>query len=91
MVARVLTIRAHDRPHSFCHAIRQRCTGGLREGGRTAQVAGLHAIGFDPGLSYSTLDRRRRLLAALTARILLPHNGWTQAPRRDPGLKRYCV
>lgn len=47
---RVLTIYAHHDPHSFCHAILERFTEGLREAGHTSEVVDLHAIRFDPVL-----------------------------------------
>ena len=47
---RVLTVYAHHRPRSFCHAILQRFTEGLRDAGHTCEVVDLHAIRFDPVL-----------------------------------------
>jgi len=47
---RVLTIYAHDRPRSFCHALLLRFTEGLRAAGHTSEVVDLHAIRFDPVL-----------------------------------------
>jgi len=47
---RVLTVYAHHRPRSFCHAILQRFTEGLRDAGHASEVVDLHAIGFDPVL-----------------------------------------
>jgi NAD(P)H dehydrogenase (quinone) len=46
----VLTIYAHQNPHSFCHAILDRFTDGLRDGGHASEVVDLHAIRFDPVL-----------------------------------------
>jgi NAD(P)H dehydrogenase (quinone) len=45
---RVLTIYAHHRPQSFCHAVLERFTDGLRDAGHTSEVVDLHAIGFNP-------------------------------------------
>jgi NAD(P)H dehydrogenase (quinone) len=45
---RVLTIYAHHNPRSFCHAVLERFTEGLRDGGHTNEVVDLHAIHFDP-------------------------------------------
>lgn len=45
---RILTIYAHHSPHSFCHAVLQRFTAGLRDAGHVSEVVDLHAIGFDP-------------------------------------------
>jgi NAD(P)H dehydrogenase (quinone) len=47
---RVLTIYAHHNPRSFCHAILERFTEGLRDGGHTSEVVDLYAIHFDPML-----------------------------------------
>ena len=47
---RVLTIYAHHDPRSFCHAVLQRFTEGLRDAGHTTEVVDLYAIGFDPVL-----------------------------------------
>lgn len=47
---RVLTVYAHHNPRSFCHAVLQRFTEGLRDAGHTSEVVDLHAIGFDPVL-----------------------------------------
>ncbi len=44
----VLTIYAHHNPHSFCHAVLERFTAGLRDGGHSNEVVDLYAIGFDP-------------------------------------------
>jgi NAD(P)H dehydrogenase (quinone) len=48
---RVLTIYAHHNPRSFCHAVLERFTEGLREAGHTSEVVDLHAIGFNPVFS----------------------------------------
>jgi NAD(P)H dehydrogenase (quinone) len=45
---RVLTIIAHPNPRSFCHAILERFTAGLADGGHECEVVDLHAIDFDP-------------------------------------------
>jgi len=47
---KVLTIYAHHNPRSFCHAILERFTAGLRDAGHTSEVVDLHAIHFDPVL-----------------------------------------
>jgi NAD(P)H dehydrogenase (quinone) len=44
---RVLTIYAHHNRRSFCHALLERFTEGLRDAGHTNEVVDLHAIGFD--------------------------------------------
>lgn len=44
----VLTIYANPNPKSFCHAIVEKLTAGLHEGGHTTEVVDLYAIGFDP-------------------------------------------
>ena len=44
----VLTIYAHSNPKSFCHAVLDQFTAGLREAGHSIEVVDLYAIGFDP-------------------------------------------
>src|SRR5512144_764148 len=44
----VLTVYAHSNPKSFCHAVLDRFTAGLREAGLSNEVVDLYAIGFDP-------------------------------------------
>jgi NAD(P)H dehydrogenase (quinone) len=45
---RVLTVYAHPNPKSFCHAVLDRFTAGLKEAGHTSEVVDLYAIHFDP-------------------------------------------
>ncbi len=45
---RVLTVYAHHNPRSFCHAIMERFSAGLRDGGHVNELVDLHAIRFDP-------------------------------------------
>ena len=45
---KVLTVYAHHNPRSFCHAVLERFTQGLRDAGHESEVVDLHAIGFDP-------------------------------------------
>jgi NAD(P)H dehydrogenase (quinone) len=45
---RVLTVYAHPNPQSFCHAILERFTEGLKDGGHTSEVLDLYAVRFDP-------------------------------------------
>jgi NAD(P)H dehydrogenase (quinone) len=45
---KVLTVYAHHNPRSFCHAILDRFTEGLRDAGHTSDIVDLHAIGFNP-------------------------------------------
>lgn len=47
---KVLTIYAHPNPQSFCHAILEQFTKGLKEAGHSSEVIDLYAIGFDPVL-----------------------------------------
>lgn len=47
---RVLTVYAHHNPRSFCHAVLQRFTDGLRDAGHANELVDLHAIRFDPVL-----------------------------------------
>ena len=44
----ILTIYAHPNPRSFCHAILEQFTKGLKEAGHTSEVVDLYAIRFDP-------------------------------------------
>jgi NAD(P)H dehydrogenase (quinone) len=43
-----LTVYAHANPKSFCHAILDQFTAGLREAGHSNEVVDLYAIGLDP-------------------------------------------
>ncbi len=45
---RVLTVYAHPNPQSFCHAVLERFTAGLKDAGHTSEVVDLYAIHFDP-------------------------------------------
>jgi len=45
---RVLTVIAHPNPKSFCHAVLERFTKGLRDAGHESEVVDLYAIRFDP-------------------------------------------
>jgi len=45
---KVLTAYAHPQPTSFCHAVLEEFTAGLREAGHESWVVDLYAIGFDP-------------------------------------------
>jgi NAD(P)H dehydrogenase (quinone) len=45
---RVLTVIAHPNPKSFCHAILQQFTRGLKDAGHASEVVDLYAIRFDP-------------------------------------------
>ncbi|MGZ4784583.1 MAG: NAD(P)H-dependent oxidoreductase [Acidimicrobiales bacterium] len=45
---KVLTVYAHENPHSFCHGVLERFTEGLQDAGHTSEVVDLHAIKFDP-------------------------------------------
>ena len=49
----VLTIYADSNPKSFCHAVLDEFTAGLREAGHSTEVIDLYAIGFDPVLRPS--------------------------------------
>lgn len=42
----VLTICAHPNPQSFCHAVLDQFTAGLREAGHSSEVIDLYAIGL---------------------------------------------
>lgn len=45
---KVLTVYAHPNPKSFCHAILEQFTKGLKEAGHSSEVVDLYAIKFDP-------------------------------------------
>lgn len=45
---KVLTVYAHPNPKSFCHAILEEFTRGLRDAGHVSEVVDLYAIRFDP-------------------------------------------
>ena len=47
---KVLTVYAHHNPRSFCHAVLERFSAGLADGGHANELVDLHAIGFDPVL-----------------------------------------
>jgi NAD(P)H dehydrogenase (quinone) len=47
---KVLTVFAHPRSRSFCHAVLERFDAGLRNAGHTNEIVDLYAIGFDPVL-----------------------------------------
>ncbi len=90
---RVLVVYAHYNPESFCHAVLEQVTKGLRDGGHTYEVVDLYAIGFDPVFriedGHRFLDRStpRALLdeADLKARIVASAGG----PIRRLVAKRY--
>jgi NAD(P)H dehydrogenase (quinone) len=48
---KVLTVYAHPDPKSFCHAVLQQFTKGLKDAGHTSEVIDLYAIKFNPILS----------------------------------------
>ena len=48
MAMRVLTVYAHPSPKSFCHAVLDRFTAGLADGGHGCEIVDLYAIKFDP-------------------------------------------
>lgn len=45
---KILTVYAHPNPKSFCHALLEQFTLGLKEAGHDNEVVDLYAIGFDP-------------------------------------------
>jgi NAD(P)H dehydrogenase (quinone) len=45
---KVLTIYAHPNPKSFCHAVLEQFSRGLKDAGHSNEVVDLYAIGFDP-------------------------------------------
>lgn len=47
---KVLTVYANPNPRSFCHAILEQFSQGLKDAGHTNEVVDLYAIKFDPVL-----------------------------------------
>lgn len=47
---KVLTVYANPNPRSFCHAILEQFSRGLKDAGHTSEVVDLYAIRFDPVL-----------------------------------------
>jgi NAD(P)H dehydrogenase (quinone) len=45
---KILTVYAHPNPKSFCHAILEHFTEGLKDAGHISEVVDLYAIRFDP-------------------------------------------
>jgi NAD(P)H dehydrogenase (quinone) len=68
---RVLTVYAHYNPRSFCHAVLEQFTIGLRDAGHTVEVVDLYAIEFDPvfrerdGASYVHEDMPPDILESM--------------------------
>jgi NAD(P)H dehydrogenase (quinone) len=71
---KVLTIYAHNDPHSFCHGVLDRFTDGLRDAGHTSEVVDLYAINFDPvfrdrdSASYTSANIPEDILARMDLR-----------------------
>lgn len=65
---RVLVVYAHPNPGSFCAAVRDRVTRGLRDGGHTVEVIDLHAMGFDP--VFRSRDYNQFMHASLPAEVM---------------------
>ncbi|MGZ6633638.1 MAG: NAD(P)H-dependent oxidoreductase [Solirubrobacteraceae bacterium] len=51
---RVLAVYAHPNRKSFCHAVLEQFTTGLRDGGHSVEVVDLYAIKFDPVFAIGT-------------------------------------
>lgn len=45
---RVLTVYAHPTPNSFCRAVLEQFTTGLKDAGHTSEVIDLYSVRFDP-------------------------------------------
>ena len=54
---RVLVVYAHPFAGSFCHAVLEQVTRGLRDGGHSYEVIDLHAIKFDPVFGNSDYNQ----------------------------------
>jgi NAD(P)H dehydrogenase (quinone) len=65
---KVLTVYAHPDPKSFCHAVLEEFTAGLRDAGHSVEVVDLYAIGFDP--VFRTRDMASYLHEDMPADIL---------------------
>lgn len=48
---KILTVYAHHNPKSFCHAVLEKFSAGLKDAGHANDVIDLYAINFDPVLS----------------------------------------
>lgn len=44
----ILTVYAHPNPKSFCHAVLDQFTAGLKDAGHTSEIVDLYATRFDP-------------------------------------------
>jgi len=79
---RVLTVYAHPSPKSFCHAVLEQFTTGLRDGGHSVEVVDLYAIKFDPVFrqrdmaTYLHEDIPPEILETMNLRQQLLENGW---------------
>ena len=47
---KILTVYAHQNPKSFCHAVLEKFSAGLKDAGHANDVVDLYAINFDPVL-----------------------------------------
>jgi NAD(P)H dehydrogenase (quinone) len=95
---KILTVYAHPDPRSFCHAVLQQFTKGLKDAGHTNEVVDLYAIGFDPVLRIrdfpnwlpdenapDVVDKvvKERVLAG-NARLLERLVAWTMFRNKSP-------
>lgn len=80
---KVLTVYAHPNPRSFCHAILEEFTTGLREAGHTVEVVDLYAIGFDP--VFRTRDMATYLHEDMPTEILESMNLRQRVLENVPG------
>ena len=48
---KVLTVYAHPNPKSFCHAVLEQFTQGLKDAGHTFEVLDLYGMRFNPVFS----------------------------------------
>ena len=80
---KVLTVYAHPNPKSFCHAVLERFTTGLREAGHTVEVVDLYAIKFDP--VFRTRDLATYLHENIPPDILAAMNLEQQVLENVPG------
>jgi NAD(P)H dehydrogenase (quinone) len=100
----VLTIFAHPRRKSFCHAVLERFDAGLRDAGHTNEIVDLYAIGFDPVLRdrddpdwmdehapqyvLDSMHLRERILEAARGPVKRLATKWLLGNRDKPGIIR---
>jgi Flavodoxin-like fold len=72
---RVLTVYAHHNPRSFCHAVLEHFTQGLKDAGHESEVVDLYVIKFNP--VYGDRD------SSFFAHESVPLDLWDEAALRE--------